>query len=177
MARKTTLAFALILLCACPDRGGQVVSADAAVADAPPDAAAGEPAPVDLEFKLVVSHSDGGTLELPLSEDEKLQLEPTQTLQLTSNLPLSNYRIRVFDEVDRAMVSDDVGEDTPSGLDYRIQFENPLKRGHRYTIVIDGQSGPLFTDSTGRTHPERRYQLTVAGEREKPKPPPRRRRR
>lgn len=141
------------------------------------DAAASAPVPVELQFILSVAAGDAGTRDIPLSADEKPEIEPTTALRLRSNLALSNHRIRVFDEVDRAMVSDDVGEDSAGGIDYRITFHNPLKRGHRYAIVVDGQSGPLFSDSTGRTHPEQRFELKVSGEREKSKPAPAKRRR
>lgn len=176
MRRALFLLLAVALHGACAERGPvHPASADAALpAVVSPAAVQATP----LTFTMDVEPSvDGGLVSLPLVHGERPRIAPTQTLHLTSNLPLSNYRIRVFDEVDRAMVSDDLAEDAGRPLSYRVRFERPLKRGHRYTIVIDGQAGPLFSDATGKTHPEHRYTFEVEGPREQPKPEPKRRRR
>jgi hypothetical protein len=94
-----------------------------------------------------------------------------------SNLALRNYRIRLFDEVDRAMVSDDAAEESADGLLYRISLPAPLKTGNKYTLVIDAQTGTSMTDAQGRELEDVRVPFQVAGEEEKPPPPPRKRRR
>jgi hypothetical protein len=80
--------------------------------------------------------------------------------------------VRLFDEVDRAMVSDDTASDGPKGLDYRINFHEPLKTGHRYALVIDGATGAAFQDSSGQSHSDIRLEFQISGEKEKPPPKP-----
>jgi len=110
---------------------------------------------------------DGGLEPIEIQPNARTPIEPTQQLELSTSTPLVNYRIRVFDEADRAMVSDDVAESSDEQLDYRISFHEPLKPGHRYTLVLDAQSGSAFSDLRGNEQTERRLELQVAGEREK----------
>jgi hypothetical protein len=110
---------------------------------------------------------DGGVEAIELHPNERTPIEPTQHLELSTNIPLHNYRIRVLDEVDRAMVSDDIAESSDERLEYRISFHQPLKPGHRYTLVLDAQSGSSFSDPQGNAQPDRRLELQVTGEREK----------
>lgn len=175
--RTLRLSLALLLVVAfagCPDK--QEPAPDAATAEAEkPDA--GEPPPPELVFTLQAPLLDGGTAIVPIGSGTQPELEQASSLEISSNLPVENYRIRVFDEVDRAMVSDDVAEETAAGLRYQIAFPTPLKTGHEYTVIISPQTGPAFTDSLGRTYTELRQTFRIAGEKEKPKPTRRRRRR
>ena len=116
---------------------------------------------------------------IPFVPGERSLIEPTQTLEVRPNLTLLNSRIRVFDEVDHAMISDDEVLEPPPALDggpgtglagYRIHFPTPLKTGHRYSLVIDAQTGTTFSDSIGRSHPDWRLEFQIAGEKEKPAP-------
>ncbi|HEX8706595.1 MAG TPA: hypothetical protein VF815_47620, partial [Myxococcaceae bacterium] len=88
-----------------------------------------------------------------------------------SSLGLRNYRVRLFDEVDRAMISDDTAEESPEGVVYRITLPTPLKSGHKYTLVLDAQTGTTFTDALGRELQDLRIEFQIAGEKEKDKPP------
>jgi len=110
---------------------------------------------------------DGGLEPIEIQPNARTPIEPTQQLEVSTTAPLVNYRIRVFDEADRAMISDDVAESSDEHLDYRIYFHEPLKPGHRYTLVLDAQSGSAFSDQRGNEQTERRLELQVAGERQK----------
>lgn len=168
---RTLAASALfVTLSGCPQR--QPVSApDSGIPSAPDAGAAPEAAPelkIDVEYQL----ADGGTAEMPFERGVRPQIEPTQDLAVRSNLGLRNVRVRVFDEADKAMVSDDaLHAPTPlDPFDYRIHFPTPLKTGHRYTLVLDAQTGALFSDSAGRDQADQRLEFQILGEREKPTP-------
>ncbi|MFZ5469696.1 MAG: hypothetical protein ACOZIN_09690 [Myxococcota bacterium] len=130
---------------------------------------AGAPKPLPLEVRLTAMHADGGMTEVAFSEDQP-RIEPATQLSLSTNLALRNYRVRVFDEVARAMVSDDLAEERPDRLDYRISFPEPLKTGHRYSVVLDAQTGAQMVDSQGNSHPDVRLEFQISGEKEKLSP-------
>jgi hypothetical protein len=158
---------ALLLLIACSKREAQTTApVDAAVAEAP-DGGNGTAA---LELSVRERLLDGGVGQIELRPHERAPIEPTQQLEIVTSRPLLNYRIRVFDEADRAVISDDVAESSEQRLDYQISFAEPLKPGHRYTLVLDAQSGATFSDERGNAQPERRLELQVVGEREKATP-------
>jgi hypothetical protein len=136
--------------------------------------------PPDLQVTAHFEAEDGGMVEIPFAPGTRPLIKPTQTLEITPNLALSNVRIRVFDEVDRAMESDDEvlepphdpdGGSTAGLIGYRIHFPTPLKTGHKYTLVLDAQTGVAFSDSLGRAQADQRLEFQVAGEKEKPAPP------
>jgi hypothetical protein len=120
--------------------------------------------------------ADGGVDAVEFEPSEKLdggrseraRIGPTKDIELVGNLPLRNFRIRLFDETDRALSSDDLFEEADQALNYRILLHEPLKPGHRYTLVVDAQSGAEILDSQGNAHPDQRLEFQVAGEREKP---------
>jgi hypothetical protein len=93
-------------------------------------------------------------------------IEATSQLELSTNIGLQNYRIRLFDEVERAMTSDDQMEEPGDRMRYRIQLPAPLRSGHRYALVVDAQTGSAIADSTGRLYPDQRLEFSIAGERE-----------
>ena len=144
-----------------------------------PDASTG-PLNAEVEFTLRYELPDAGVAVIPTGLTERPLIEATRSLELISNQPISNYRIRLFDEADRAMVSDDEAQPTDAGVTYRMGLPAPLKTGHKYTLVLEPQTGATILDARGKTVPEQRIEFAIAGTKEKPAPPPkppRRRRR
>lgn len=160
------------LLPGCPDRSSQVP--DAGPAEAPD---AGPPPPVELTLAITADVPDAGTVDLALTPDTVVEVPQPTALTITTNLQLRDFRIRIVDEGDRGLVSDDVSELAETGNTYRIVFPEPLKTGYRYAVVVDSQSGGPIEDAAGRTHSDLRLPFKVAGERQKPPPPPKKRRR
>ncbi len=135
-------------------------------------AAKAEEAVEELGLTVTASLPDGGTAALTFdSAGPRPSVEPTQTLEVLARPALQNFRLRVFDEGERAVVSDDEVEEGPEGLRYRIRFPEPLKSGFRYTLVLDAQAGPTALDAHGRPAPDQRLEFSIAGERAKPPPP------
>jgi hypothetical protein len=162
---------ALICLGACLQRPAQTSSSDAGL-NPPP-----EPRKPDLQVTVTAQTADAGPLAIPFSAEGGPEIPPVEALVLVTNLALQNYRVRVFDEADRTMVSDDEEEDGDGGIRYRIQFPEPLATGHRYAVVVDAQTGPELLDSFGRSHDDVRLEFRIAGEKERPRSPPKRKRR
>jgi len=146
----------------------------------PTSADAGPPA-VTLRLAIEVQQTDGGLLRVPLSPSAVPLLPATQQLDVTANLPLHNYRLRILDEIDRALASDDTPEAVPGGLRYHVKLLAPLRAGHRYTVALDSQTGTTLDDGTGSALNEQRFEFHTDGEREKDPPvkrgPPKRHRR
>lgn len=167
---------ASLLLAGCPDKQ-PAVSSDGGLAEAPRDAAPAAPPPA--AFSVRYQLGDGGLEPVPLAVEERPIIESTSVIELHSSIGLRNYRIRLFDEIDRAMISDDSAEESPHGVIYRISLPTPLKSGHKYTLVLDAQTGTTFTDVLGRELDELRVEFQVAGEKQKDAPasPPRKKRR
>jgi len=132
---------------------------------------------VPLTLDLLVDLPDGGVERHALLGLETPVLSPGRQLLVESNRPLHNVRIRVMDESDRALESNDVPEETPSSLRYHIELLHPLEPGHRYAVLVDAQSGATFDDGSGKDVPEQRLEFRTGGERERPKAPPQRKRR
>jgi hypothetical protein len=140
-------------------------SFDAGVADA------GPPPKVELALRVTGALPDGGTVEADFEAGGgTAEVEAVGGLRVLANLPLSNYRIRLLDEADKVVASDDRAETVDEGLDYRIGLLAPLRPGRRYALVVDAQSGPMIMDTTGREHGELRLELLVSGEREPDRP-------
>jgi hypothetical protein len=136
---------------------------------------AGPTAPLALD--LLVALPDGGTERHALLGLETPVVSPAQRLVLESNRPLHNARVRVMDESDRALESDDVPEESTTVLRYHIDLLRPLEPGHRYAVLVDAQSGATFDDGTGKEVPEQRLEFRTSGERERPRPAPTKRKR
>jgi hypothetical protein len=169
LRRGLVVICASTLLAGCPGKR-PAAPVDGGVAEAPQDA--GAPAPPPASFVIRYQLQDGGMEAIPLAVEERPSIESTSVVELRSSLGLRNYRIRLFDEAERAMVSDDSAEETPSGVIYRISLPAPLKSGHQYTLVLDAQTGTAFTDVLGRELQELRLEFQVAGEKEKETPAP-----
>jgi hypothetical protein len=155
-----------LVLAGCPDK--PTATPDAGTTEAVQAPATPPPA----RFSLTYQSPDAGLAEISLAPDEKPLIEPTSALELRSSVGLRNYRVRLFDEAERAMVSDDDVEESDAGVVYRINLPQPLKTGFEYTLVVDAQTGSGFTDALGRDVEELRAPFQVAGEKEKPAPPP-----
>lgn len=172
LLRSSFLALsAALALSGCPDKSKHDELPQPPV-EAPP------PEPEPLEFSVTGELVDGSTRPIP-SETPELPMLPALTgMSISTNLALENHRIRVFDEIDRAVPSDDETEAPPpgGGIVYRIRFLEPLKSGHRYTLQVDAETGDFMKDGAGREQAERRLPFQIEGEKEKPPPPPRRRR-
>jgi hypothetical protein len=169
LLRRTLFAICgSILLTGCPDKQ-QATSPDGSTAEAVQDAGPAVPPPA--AFTIRYQLSDGGLEPIPLAVEERTTIDSTSLIELHSSIGLRNYRIRLFDEIERAMVSDDSAEESPNGVIYRISLPTPLKSGHKYTLVLDAQTGTTFTDALGREVEELRFQFQVAGEKEKDAPP------
>ena len=125
-----------------------------------------------VTFTLSEQLLDAGTQGIAVGGSERPVVEPTQGLELRTDLGLRNHRVRLFDEAGRAMVSDDEASDSDAGFVYKIALPEPLKAGHKYTLVVDAQTGATMTDAAGRHVPDQRFEFVVAGEKEKPAPAP-----
>jgi hypothetical protein len=123
-----------------------------------------------LQLRIEVKLADGGVLREALEPTGGLLLPVTQALEVTSNLPLHNYRFRILDELDRALASDDIPDETRTGLRYHVALLSPLRSGHRYTVLLDAQSGATLDDGRGMTLNEQRFEFRTEGEREKDVP-------
>jgi hypothetical protein len=154
-------------------RSVPVAVADAGATVALVDAGPVVPLTLDLLFDL----PDGGTERHALLGLETPVVPPTQQLLVESNRPLHNARIRVMDESDRALESNDLPEESSAALRYHIELLRPLEPGHRYAVLVDAQSGATFDDGSGKEIPEQRLEFRTSGERERPKHPPQRKRR
>jgi hypothetical protein len=159
---------ASFVLSGCPDKQ-PTGPGDAGMAEAPRDTPPAAPPPVAFTIRYQIG--DSGMESIPLAVEERPLIEPTSVIELHSSLGLRNYRVRLFDEIDRAMISDDTAEESPDGVVYRITVPTPLKSGHKYTLVLDAQTGTTFTDSLGRELQDLRLEFQIAGEKEKDKPP------
>ncbi len=144
-------------------RTGDPLSVDAgtptALLDAGPDR--------ELVLSVKALLADGGFASLEFQPNARTAIDPTQKLELSTNIALHNYRIRVFDEADRVMISEDRADGSDDEIQYQILFPEPLKPGHRYTLVLDGQTGSSFTDGRGNAQGERRMELQVSGDKAK----------
>jgi hypothetical protein len=168
----------VLLLVSCPG-GRKLQSPIDAGSPSPGAGVAGEPPVERLVLTVRQELADGGMAILDFDAGHPPELEPTRHLGLSTNLPIHNYRIRVFDEADRAIASDDLAEDSASGLEYQIHFPESLKTGHRFALVIDAQTGDSVLDAHGHALADQRVEFQVLGPREKlpPKKKPAKRKR
>jgi len=140
--------------------------------DAGTPADAGPPPPPPLKLEVRYQAADAGMSLIDFAPDGARPLiEPTSQLELSTNIGLQNYRVRLFDEVDRAMASDDQMEEPGDRVRYRIQLAAPLKTGHKYALVVDAQTGSAIADSSGRLYPDQRLEFAISGPRESDAPP------
>lgn len=166
MVRSASSALMGLLLVQAGCRSEPPVSSEVAVA-----VDAGPALPPELQISVAVQSPELGTI-LVAFDEARPKVPQVQELRLRTNLPLQNYRIRVFDEQDRALASDDTAQENPDGLDYRLELLEPLQTGNRYALVVDPLTGAQLLDAHGRPHPEIRLEFEVEGERVRPPPAP-----
>ena len=135
---------------------------------------AGPITPMTLD--LVVNVPDGGVERHALLGLETPVVPPARELTVESNRALRNVRIRILDEADRALESDDVPDESGPTFRYHVLLLGPLEAGHRYALLVDAQSGATFQDGAGKEIPEQRLEFRTSGERERPGPAPSRKR-
>jgi hypothetical protein len=133
----------VLLLAGCPapkavpdagsplDASVAVVVSDAGAAAEVVDA--GPPLAAALELVVTATSRDGG---LEVVDEE---LDAVKALNVWIPAALSDYRLRVFDEADRVVPSDDTAKDVDGGIDYAIAFVEPLKAGKTYRLTIESQ--------------------------------------
>jgi hypothetical protein len=163
-----------LLLAGCAERSRPPVDAGPAATGAAADAGELEPLPV-VTFTLLALLPDAGVQPVPSGAGLRPVIEPVAQLELRSDQGLRNYRVRLLDEAERSVVSDDTAEETDAGVAYRLSLAEPLRSGHAYTLVVDAESDAPLTDALGRTVPEQRLEFQVSGEKSKPAPPRRQR--
>lgn len=162
----TTLA--ALVLAGCPNKEQPAAADGGPTAEAPAADAGAQPL---VTFDIQYQVPDAGMSPLTQAPGETPVIEPTSSIELRSKPGLRNYRVRLFDEASRAMVTDDVADDSPEQLVYRINLPAPLKSGHEYTLVVDAETGTSMKDAQGRDVEDLRAEFKIAGEKEKPPPP------
>jgi hypothetical protein len=165
------LGLGFFALLACPSRRQAPVDAGT-----PLDA--GPPVDAGVSYQIRALIPDAGEVAVVAEEGSFALVDSTSELYLHAAPALVDYRVRLFDETHRALVSDDEADAADGGIAYRIRLATPLKSGHKYTLVVDGQTGTDIIDVSGKIHPEYRFPIQISGEKVKePPPPPKKRRR
>jgi hypothetical protein len=104
---------------------------DAGVADS------GAIAVVDAGVAAPAEVVDAGPPQLDVELPE--ELDPVQQLEVRIPIVIKDYRLRVFDDQDKVVPSDDTAHEADGGIDYSIQFTEPLKAGRKYRLTIEPQ--------------------------------------
>lgn len=136
------------------------------VALGPPDAG-----PRELPIALLAWQLDGG-LAGPFDGAGGSPAELGTAARLLVQLPaLTDVRVRLFDEADRVLPSDDVLEPADGGLEVRIELAKPLRPGASYRLVVDAQLGAVISGPAGARFQDQELALKVLGTPE-PEPKP-----
>src|SRR4051812_42628146 len=99
--------------CSGGKKAVQVPIMDAGAPDAGP--------PPEMALSLALPSEDGGTTLQELSRaGDPFILEPAQELHVVANRVLHNFRIRLFDEADHVLPSNDRSNDAVEGTHYDI---------------------------------------------------------
>src|SRR5215471_1449703 len=88
----------LVFLTACP-RQAAIGPPDAGLTDAGTDGG-GRAELFQLSVRYLLA--DGGLTLLSSTDGGKPEIDPTRHLELSTSLGIRNYRVRIFDELDRA---------------------------------------------------------------------------
>jgi hypothetical protein len=114
-----------------------------------------------LRFAVVLSvRGDAG----PESIADSGELEPTAALSVWVPLRLKDFRVRLFDDHDQLVPSDDTVTDADAGIDYQLELLQPLRAGRRYSLLVDAEVGSVIIDEQGRAWDDVRVDLKVRGE-------------
>jgi hypothetical protein len=138
-----------LVLAGCPEKP----ALDAGVADSGAIVLvdAGPPAPAEVV--------DAGPPQLDVELPD--EMDPVQQLDVRIPLIIKDYRLRVFDDADKVVPSDDTAHEADGGIDYSIAFTEPLKAGRKYRLTIEPQLNDGEFKELDRT-------FKIRGEIEKP---------
>ena len=135
-----------------PDAGGP-----------PADASTGPISPA-FHLSLRTLDDDGGfSPELAFEPDIRPLVDPVSQLELSTNAPMHDYRIRLFDEAERVVESNDQLTELETGVSYRLSVLEPLKAGRNYALVIDAERGDSIKWADGGNAPDQRLEFQVSG--------------
>ena len=151
------------VLAGCPERTGAPIDADSGFPDAAIELIdAGPPLPPVPRELAIEMFADGGVETI----DGVTAIDPVTELAVRINVPLTDYRLRIFDESDKQLPSDDQASSADGGIEYRIVFPEPLRTGRKYTLLINAQTGTVLDDSAGRPYRDLEMKLLVRGEKQ-----------
>lgn len=123
------------------------------------------PATTALPISFSVRTDAGELVSLPLTDvDAGLELDSTRGLQVDFAVQLPDFRVRIFDDHDAVVESDDslaLVED--AGASYRLELKQALKPGHRYLLMVDPEVGSVLVDDHGHSWDEFKTWLRVRG--------------
>jgi hypothetical protein len=172
LVRRLILAVGISVFVACPkpsepvDAGAPVVVADASVdagqIDGSTAADAGDAGPPRFSFALS-ARSDAG-VETITVVNEAAELDSASSLKLEIPVKLKDFRVRLFDDHEQVVPSDDVADVDDAGVRYQADLLQPLRSGRAYTLMIDAEVGPELRDDLGRAWDDVRLSLKVRGE-------------
>lgn len=124
--------------------------------------------PAPLQLVIVARLGDGGERSVEFDGGRPI-IEPAIGLSVRSAVGLRNARLRLLDEADRVVPSDDApGDAGATGFDYSMRFVAPLQPGYRYALTLDAQAGSTALDAWGREVPEQRLELQISGDKPRP---------
>lgn len=169
MRRIALLALSLVVVSGCSSKPPPETKDAGAAQLGPVDAGA----PVPEAFRVDVQFAtDAGLQTVEFLPGDKPIVPQADRVEVLLNQRISNYRVRLFDEADKAVPSDDTPDEGANAIRYVIGLQAPLKTGYRYALVLDAQTGAAMLDPAGKPMSDVRLEFKVAGEKEKPAPPP-----
>ena len=125
--------------------------------------------------------ADGGVAmqTIELRPGERPAIAPVQNLTILVNRGLKNARLRILDEVDRVVPSDENLHVRATEIRDQVHFQEPLIAGHKYVLVLDAENGPDILDERGQPILGQRLEFATSGQRPPPvkKAPPAKKRR
>ncbi len=176
LLRGAAAAFLVVGGCSKPEApplapdAGAPQPVDAGEPDAAFDAGLAQvPASTELTLEILAFAADGGSTPIDAQPGARTVVDAPARLEVAVRPGLANYRIRVFDDAERIVESDDEAvPDGPGRLSYRIAFAAPLQAGRHHSLVLDAQTGEGLVDRAGVKHPDLRIEFQTAGAKESP---------
>lgn len=92
-----------------------------------------------------VGRSDAGS-----DSPTRASCHSTAMLSVWVPLRLKDFRVRLFDEHDQLVPSDDTVSEADARIDYRIDLLQPLRAGRGYSLLIDAEVGSVILDDQHR---------------------------